>query len=57
MFLGIHGAASAVFRNDFEQVELLAAANAALKSVGMKGRARLRKANEPERILEPTTQN
>lgn len=50
MFLGIHGAASAVFRTDSEQVELLAAANAALKSVGMKGRARLRKANEPERI-------
>ena len=45
------------FRTDSEQVELLAAANAALKSVGMKGRGRLRKANEPERILEPTTQN
>ena len=50
MFLGIHGAASAVFRTDFEQVELLAAANAALKSVGMKGRARLRQGKEPERI-------
>jgi hypothetical protein len=39
VFLGIHGAASAVFRTDSEQVELLAAANAALKSDGVKGRS------------------
>ena len=50
MFLGIHGAASAVFRTDFEQEELLAAPNAALKSIDIKGRARLRQVKEPERI-------
>ena len=50
MFLGIHGAASAVFRTDFEQEELLAAPNEALKNVDMKGRARLRQVKEPERI-------
>ena len=50
VFLGIHGAASAVFRTDFEQEELLAAPNEALKSVDMKGLARLRQVKEPERI-------
>ena len=50
MFLRIHAAASALFQTDSEQVELLAATNAALKSVGVKGRLRLRQVKEPERI-------
>ena len=52
MILRIHAAASAEFRTDSEQVELLAATNAALKSVGLKGRMRLRQVKEPERIAE-----
>ena len=57
MFLGIHGAASAVFRTDFEQEELLAAPNEALKSVDIKGRARLRQVKEPERIADLSRAN